>query len=136
MAGLLSLAGVLAARHFIGPRGGVDFIVGVAFGAANIVVMGGLVRVTLRTGGALPKKAAIWAAVKFPVLYGALFAVLHWGHVNALAFLAGFTAMLGALLIAGLLPASHRRPTAPSNTDGSPTTAGAARTTNDTPSHS
>lgn len=97
--------------------------------------MGGLVRATLRTGGALPKKAAMWAAVKFPVLYGSLFAVLHWGHVNAMAFLGGFTAMLGALLIAGLLPASHRpAPAAPPSTDGSPTTASAARTANDTPS--
>ena len=108
IAGLVALAGTLVARH-VSPRDGRDFTVGVAFGLANIVVMGGLVRAVLRTGGALPKKAAIWAAVKFPVLYGALFAALHWGHVDAMAFLAGFTAMLGALLITGLVP-SPRRP--------------------------
>ena len=107
IAGFVALAGSLVARH-IAPRDGRDFAIGAAFGLANILVMGGLVRAILRTGGALPKKAAIWAAVKFPVLYGALFAVLHWGHVDAMAFLAGFTAMLGALLITGLVPTPRR----------------------------
>ena len=113
VAGVAALASVVASRHFIAPRGGRDCAIGVAFGLANIVVLGGLVRATLRTDGALPKKAALWAAVKFPVLYGSLFAVVHWGQVNAMAFLGGFTAMLGALLITGLLPAAHRMGTAP-----------------------
>ncbi len=123
--------------HQRAPREGLDFAIGVAFGLANIVVMGGLVRATVRTGGALPKPAAIWATVKFPVLYGALFATLHWGHVGAMAFLAGFTAMLIALLLTGLLPAS-RQPANSATASHAPAPAvpDTARSTTDTSSTS
>ena len=73
--------------------------IGALFGFANIATLAGLVHSIVRTDGTQTRRAATLAAVKFPLLYAALFLVLKFGHVGPIGFLAGFTAMLAALLV-------------------------------------
>src|SRR5262249_53572010 len=81
----------------------------------NLAVLAGLVRAVIRADGPLRARTSRLASVKFPILYGGLFALLHFAHVKPVAFLAGFTSMLIALLAFGLVTrsganASNKRP--------------------------
>ena len=79
----------------------------------------------LRSGGPLKGRSLALLAVKFPLLYGALLLLLLRAHVAALHFLAGFTAMLLALLVSALVTgagpvASKRRGATASPADPAP----------------
>ena len=79
------------------------FAAGALFGLANLAVLALLVRAVVRVEGPSRRRALTLAAVKFPLVYAMGFVLLGVLHVDALGFLAGFTAILATLLVTVLV---------------------------------
>jgi hypothetical protein len=102
VAGIVALVGSLFAWR-INPASSGAYCLGALFGMANLAVLAGLVRAVIRVDGPARGRALVFGALKLPVLYGILIALLLWAHVEPLAFLVGFTSILATLLVVGLV---------------------------------
>jgi hypothetical protein len=86
-----ALAGAVVA--LLGHRAvGAGILVGAAWGAANLWGLARLLRMlTRREGEASRRMLLLWSAVKFPLLYGAGYAILRWGRMPVESLLGGFS---------------------------------------------
>lgn len=83
------------------------FAGGSLFGAANLALLALLVRAVLRVTGPQRRRALLLAGAKFPVLYALGYVLLFTLHVQPVAFLAGFTGSLVALVATALLTGAN-----------------------------
>lgn len=99
------IGSALASRWGTGAVRG--FAAGSFFGAANLVLLALLVRAVLRAAGPQRRRALLLAGAKFPVLYALGYVLLVTLHVDPLAFVAGFTGSLVALVATALLTGAN-----------------------------
>lgn len=96
--------------------------VGTAWNIANFHFLSELTVAVLTPGERNVKRVAVWALLKFPVLYAAGYLVLKYGEFPVLSFLIGFSLLfvvailkvLGRLLnewLAGVRPPHNVNPT-------------------------
>lgn len=91
-----SLAGAMAAvaGH---PLFGAGMAAGAVWGAANLQALAAFLRMEVGRRNVGRRRNAVfylYAVLKFPVLYGAGYALLRWGRLPALGLLTGFTLLL------------------------------------------
>ena len=86
----------LVAAAWRSPRVGFSVAAGGAWNAANLWCLVHLLDAWL--GRASKRRALAWALVKFPVLYGILFALLPRPEVSLAGFGVGFTLVLAAAI--------------------------------------
>lgn len=80
-------------------RFGLGLFIGTAWGIANLHFLTQLIRAIVEPGTLHKRKVILLALVKFPVLYGAAYAILRFGELSMLSFLIGFNILFAVALL-------------------------------------
>jgi hypothetical protein len=80
-------------------RFGLGIFIGTAWGIANLHFLTQLVGAVVEPGLLHKRKVVLLALIKFPVLYGAAYLILHFGDLSMLSFLIGFNIIFAVALL-------------------------------------
>jgi len=73
------------------PVGGYSFLLGIAFGIANLWAWSKLIPALIKVGEINPRDAVLTIIIKFPIILVLFFIVLYKGWVDAIWYVGGFS---------------------------------------------
>jgi len=83
-------------------RFGLGLFIGTAWGIANFHFLSELIVAVITPGERNVRRVALWALLKFPVLYGAAYLILTYGKISVLSFLIGFLLLFAVVVLKAL----------------------------------
>lgn len=85
--------------YYFGAFPTIAVLSGGVWGIANLIFLTALVKAVIRPDGVQTERAVVYGLIKFPLLYGAAYALLKVEQFDPWWLLAGFTGVLAIMIL-------------------------------------